>query len=100
VGDENRLGSQDAAGERRREEAPQAPPDQPGKLRLLFALAFAVTLAWRLGDAVLPASFPPFFLAVIALGAPLAGALAALALHRGLFDAIFEGARERARKSR
>jgi hypothetical protein len=73
---------------------------QPGKLRLFFAVAFAVTLAWRLGDAVLPSSIPPVVLAVIALGAPLAGALAAFALHRGLFDAIFDGTRAKARKIR
>ena len=52
------------------EHQPSRPP-QPGKLRLFFALAFAVTLAWRLGDAVLPASIPPLLVAVIALGAPL-----------------------------
>lgn len=100
MGEENRKGSTEASGEKGAEHAPEAPPSQPGKLRLLFAIAFGVTLAWRLGDAVLPASFPPLLLAAIALGAPLAGALAALALHRGLFDAIVEGARERARRSR
>ncbi|MBK9388212.1 MAG: hypothetical protein IPN34_25615 [Planctomycetes bacterium] len=78
---------------------PDRPP-QPGKLRLFFAVAFAVTLAWRLGDAVLPASIPPLVLAAIAFGAPLAGALAAFALHRGLFDAIFDGTGEKARRIR
>lgn len=74
-------------------------PQQPGKLRLLFALAFAVTLAWRLGDAFLPSSLSPLLLAAIALGAPLAGALAAIGIHRGLFEAIHWGPRERIRPS-
>ncbi|MBL8898044.1 MAG: hypothetical protein JNM84_10480 [Planctomycetes bacterium] len=85
--------------EARASSAPEHAP-QPGKLRLFFAVAFAVTLAWRLGDAVLPASIHPLVLGAIAFGAPLAGALAALALHRGLFDAIFDGARAKARRSR
>jgi hypothetical protein len=97
---EQGTGRSDRSREERSESAPPATPSQPGKLRLLFALAFAVTLAWRLGDAFLPAAISPLLLAAIACGAPLAGALAAFALHRGLFDAIFDGARVRARKSR
>jgi hypothetical protein len=71
------------AGERDR-----TPPPQPGKLRLLFALAFGTVLAMRLADRFLPAGFPPAMLYVIAVGAPLAAILLAWVLHRGVFHGL------------
>jgi hypothetical protein len=72
----------------RSEDSADRLPEQPGKLRLLFAVATGAILAVRLADRYLPADFPPFILYAIFAGAPLAAILLAVAAHRGVWDAI------------
>lgn len=78
-----------------RDHDPENPPPQPGKLRLLFAVATGAILAARLAHRYLPENFPPVILYAVFLGAPLAAILLAWAAHRGIFEAITGEVRSR-----